>query len=95
MPARLRYEPSGFGKLGGGPFGLAFEGIGRSEESVRAWKSRIGAARLFEPEDRLIDPRLQQVRFASAEVPICNPGIAWAEAVACSCAGIASSIGPM
>ena len=34
------------------------------------WKPDIGTARLFEPEDRLVDMGLQQMGFANTEIPI-------------------------
>ena len=67
-------QPTGFGEFGGGAFGLAFEGIGGGEVGVNVRKSRIGAARLFEPEDRLVDARLQQMREPNPKIPNADLG---------------------
>ena len=51
-------QSTGFGEFGGGVFGLAFEAVGRDEEHVNERQFRNGAARLFEPQDRLVGARL-------------------------------------
>ncbi len=62
-------QPAGFGEFGGGAFGLAFEGIGGGELGVNERMCRIGAARLFEPDDRLVGARLQQMHVPNPEIP--------------------------
>src|SRR5262249_48553376 len=70
---RCAAKPTGFGEFRGGTFGLAFEAIGRSEEDADLGVCRIGVARLFEPDDRLVNPRLQQPR--SPDLGIRKPDI--------------------
>ena len=81
--ARIRSsaaQPAGFGEFGGGEFGVAFEGIGGGEAAAKEWCGRIGAARFFEPDDRLVGARLQQMREPDPVIPIADAGIAGAEA---------------
>src|SRR5207248_2264787 len=50
-------QPPGFGEFGGGAFGFASEGIGGGEGEMSERSARSGAARFFEPDDRLVDMR--------------------------------------
>jgi len=47
---------------------------------MRSRISRIGGARLFEPNNRLLGARLQQMNHANSPVPITDVGITRAEA---------------
>src|SRR5215469_18271656 len=49
-------QPAGLGNFGGGAFGVAGKGIGRSEVSADVRMCRSGAARLFEPDDSFVRP---------------------------------------
>src|SRR5262249_44911360 len=62
-------QPPGFGELGRGALGLAFEGINGGKISVSVREPRIGAARLSKPEDRLLEARLQQVHPTDPLMP--------------------------
>jgi hypothetical protein len=73
------HQPAGFGEFGGGAGGLAFEGIGGGELGVRLVMSRIGVAPLFEPDDRLVRTRLQQMHLPDLGIPIAELGITGAE----------------
>ena len=88
-------QPAGFGEFGGGEFGLAFEGIGGGEPGVRIGSFRIGAARLFEPDDRLVGARLQQMHDPDLRIPIAERGSRGLRRMACSWSGIISSIDPV
>ena len=79
-PRTFPSQPPGFGELRGGAVGLAFEGIGGGEVAVDVRECLIRGARLLEPEDRIVDMRLQQMGFADPKIPICNGRIARAEA---------------
>src|ERR1700694_212449 len=57
-------QPPGFVEFSGGAVGLFFEAIGRGEECVSVPFSRIGVARLFEPDDSLVCTRLQKMHSA-------------------------------
>jgi hypothetical protein len=54
-------QPPRLSKFGGGVVGLAIKGVGRGELAVKNRYTRRGAARFFEPDDRLVDVRLQQM----------------------------------
>jgi hypothetical protein len=73
-------QPPGFGEFGGSAISFAFEGISGGEEGSSERQSGIGTARLFEPQRRLIDARLQQMRLTDSEIPNAKLGIARAEA---------------
>ena len=81
----------GFGEFGGGAFDIAFEGVGGGEATVMGRYGGNGRARSFEPEDRVVGARLQQMRSANLAVPPADARIAGAKADACSASGIASS----
>src|ERR1700732_5113535 len=70
----------GLSELGGGALGLAVEAIGGGEHSVNSRNSRTGAARLYEPDDRLVGAGLQEVHPAYSPIEIGYKGIARAEA---------------
>ena len=88
-------QPPGFGEFGGGAFGLASEGIGRGEKGTKERGRRDGAARFFEPDDRLVGARLQQMRARSGS----TNSRCWASRglrrMACSASRITSSIAPV
>src|SRR6516164_7549954 len=67
------------GEFGGGAFGLAFEHKSGSEPGVMDRISRKGASRLFEPDDRLIGMRLEQMRDPDPQIPDTDVWIARAE----------------
>ena len=54
-------EAPSLGKLHASALQVAAEGIGGGKVEVLIWLFRTGAARLFEPDDRLFDVRLQQM----------------------------------
>src|SRR4029077_20677097 len=72
-------QPSGFCELEEGPFGVSFKSAGGGEPGMMARDCRIGAAPSFEPADRLVDPRLRQMRLPNPEAPHVEIGIAGAE----------------
>jgi hypothetical protein len=47
-------QPPGFAEFGGSAFGFASSGIGRGEMGVNDRCGRNGAARFFQPDDRLV-----------------------------------------
>jgi len=73
-------QPPGFGEFGGGAFGLAFERISRGKPYSVEPCCRHGAARFFEPDDRVVGARLQQMYSPNQEVPVSDVGIAGIEA---------------
>ena len=73
-------QPPGFGEFGGGAFGFASEGISSGEAAALEGYGRRGAARFFEPDDRLVGKRLQQMHSPDEVVPPTDSGIARAEA---------------
>src|SRR6516165_7464994 len=50
-------ESPSFGEFGEGLFILALKGVGGNEQGAKPRKSRIGAARLFEPQDGVAGAR--------------------------------------
>ena len=70
------------------------QGISCGEVQVIERFGRSGAACFLEPDDRLVGPRLQQVRDPYSAVPSTDPGIAGLRRRACSARGITSSIDP-
>ena len=70
----------GFGEFGGGAFDIAFEGVGGGEATVMGRYGGNGRARSFEPEDRVVGARLQQMRSANLAVPPADARIAGAKA---------------
>jgi hypothetical protein len=57
------------GEFESGPLDIPFKRVGGSEPGVMERICRIGSARSFEPEDRLVDPRLNQIRLPDPAVP--------------------------
>jgi hypothetical protein len=62
-------QPSDFGEFEGRPFGVSFKRVGGGEPGMMGWGCRIGAVPSFEPADRLVDPRLRQMRLPNPVVP--------------------------
>ena len=65
-------QPAGFGELGGGASGFASEGIGSGEATAVERHRRGGAPRFFEPDYRLVDVQLQQIRGSNQAVTVAN-----------------------
>jgi hypothetical protein len=61
-------QPPGLSEFGGGAFGFASKGIGGGEAAARERFGRHVAARFFEPNDRLVDVRLQQMHGSNQVV---------------------------
>jgi len=57
-------EPAGLRKFRGSALVLAKERIGSGEISAKDWMSRNRIPRLFEPDDRFLGARLQQMRHS-------------------------------
>src|SRR5215469_1479861 len=73
-------QSAGFGEFGGGALGVAFEAIGRGEKVVRPRQFLSGAARLFEPQDCLVNPRLQKMYEPDLAIKVADSGIEGTEA---------------
>src|SRR6516225_6830146 len=73
-------QPAGFGEFGGGAFSLASEGISGGEAAPNEWCGRHVAARFFEPDDRLVEMRLQQMHGPNQQVANADQRIAGAQA---------------
>ena len=73
-------QPAGFGELGGGAFGFADEAISRGNGPAGSRVCRTGGARLFEPGDRFVGARLQQMRCPNQKAPNAEASIARTEA---------------
>src|SRR6516165_11698678 len=69
-------QSPGFGEFHGGALGLASECISRGKPYAVERYGRHGAAPLFEPYDRLVGARLQQMYSPKQEVPPADMGIA-------------------
>ena len=54
-------QPAGFREFDGGAFGLAVEGVGSGEVTANGREHRSVVARPFEPDDRFVRARLQEV----------------------------------
>ena len=68
----------------------------RRRGGVNDRECRISAARLFEPEDRLVDARLQQMHGPNPDDTNCrSSGSRGLRRMACSTSGITSSIDPV
>ena len=81
--ARIRTftsQPSGFGEFARGAVQVAAEGIGGGEFDAYERFGRTGAAASFEPDDRLIGARLEQMHHPNRAVPSTDLGVAGAEA---------------
>src|SRR6516162_10836766 len=72
-------QSAGFGKFGSGAPALSFEGIGGGEVGVRKRLVGIGSVCPLEPEDSLINARLQQMRLPDPEITEPDLRIAWTE----------------
>jgi hypothetical protein len=72
-PRVFATQPLDFGEFGGGSFALAFEGVRGSEVRMRPRQPRIGAQRLFEPEDCFIDAKTRLVLVQHHEAPAGSP----------------------
>src|SRR5579862_1086764 len=72
-------EPSGFGELRSGAFGVAFERIYGCQERAKLRVRRRSVARLFMPEDRLVGARAQQMRGSDPAVKEADLGVAGTE----------------
>src|SRR5215472_12154343 len=72
-------QPSRFSEFSGGAFGLADQGVGGGEDGATDRMCRHGVARLFEPDDRLVCARLQQMHSPNRLVPNAELRIAGAE----------------
>src|SRR6516165_10060254 len=72
-------QPAGFGEFGGGTLGVSFEAIGRSEEGVHKRQLRNGVACSFEPRDRLVGARLQQIYVPNRAIKMADAGVAGTE----------------
>ena len=73
-------QPAGFSEFGGSAFAVTFEGIGRRKVAANVRLGRHGAARFFEPPDRLVGLRLQQMHDPNLVVTNADQRIAGAEA---------------
>jgi hypothetical protein len=62
------------------PFRVASKSVSRGEVGANERNSRLDIARLFEPQDCLVEARLQQMRLSDPEIPQSDRGIAGAEA---------------
>src|SRR5215472_9585316 len=62
-------KPPSLGKLHDSALQGATEGIGGGKVEVIIWLFRTGTARFFEPDDRLVDARLQQMHHPDNPVP--------------------------
>ena len=69
-------EPTGFGELRCGAFCFSSEGISGSEAAA----TRRGVARFFEPDDRLVGVRLQEMHGSNQVIERPNDRITRAEA---------------
>src|SRR6516162_5282486 len=73
-------QPPGLGEFGGGAFALTLESVGRSKRGAGSrtfpW---VCATRLFEPESRLVDARLHQMRSPNRPIPRPDVGITGTE----------------
>src|SRR5262249_17464616 len=72
-------QPLSFGKRLGGELALAFDRVGRGEIGGHERSSRGGVAGLLQPEDCVIDARLQQMHEPDLGVPDVYPRISWAD----------------
>jgi hypothetical protein len=81
----LAYRPSALSlrasaRFGDGASGLAIQGIGGGEVGVNEGQCWIRSARLFEPEDRPVGARLQQMNATDPVLPEADELVAAAEA---------------
>src|SRR5438552_9529366 len=67
-----------FGEFGGSVIGFAFEAIGCRKPGMDGRIGRMGAARLLEPDDRIVGARLQQTSLPKAKIKRMELGIAGA-----------------
>src|SRR5215813_11724605 len=73
-------QPPRFGELGGAALTVSLQPIGRGKMATDEREPRTGAARLFEPDDRLVGARLKQMRQPNRIVPKAEVGITRTEA---------------
>src|SRR6516164_2269085 len=73
-------EPLGLGEFRSGAFGVASEGIGGGEAAALDRYTRQGVARFFEPHDRLVGVRLQQMYGTNEVAKRADAGITRAQA---------------
>src|SRR5207248_3530547 len=73
-------QPARLDKLCDSFFHVPFKRRRRGQPSMRAGKSWIGASCSFDPQDRLIELRLQQMNHADPPKPVRDIRIAWAQA---------------
>src|SRR6516165_9087006 len=66
-------------EFGGGTLAIACQCIGGCKPGARPRQPRIGVARPFEPGDRVVDARFQQMDHADPPTPIRQARITWAE----------------
>src|SRR6516162_6856736 len=72
-------QPVGCGEFGGCAFMLAMQGIGGSEGNARPRVCRSMVTCLFEPHDRFVYARFQQMYLADRLPPNAKLRITWAE----------------
>ena len=73
-------QSPGFGEFSGGELAFASEGIGSRKAAAMCRYTGQGATCLFEPVDRLVGLRLQQMHGSNQEIERANERIARAEA---------------
>jgi len=67
--ATVAAQPLGFGEFVTGAFGLAVQGVGGGEHCTDARMSRSVIARFFEPDDRFVGSRLQEMHQPNLAIP--------------------------
>jgi len=72
-------QPAGFAEFGGGPLGFAVEGVCGGKLGAGNRVRRTVAARPFEPPDRLVGVRLQQMHEPNLLIKITAMGFAGAK----------------
>src|SRR5437868_13898230 len=68
-------QPTRFREFSGGMTGLAFTAVGCGKPGMDGWVARMSAARLLEPDDRILGTRLQQTRLSKAKIDRLELGI--------------------
>src|SRR6516225_6830121 len=72
-------QPASFSEFGGGAFRLAVEGIRGGEIGTNQRMCRNIVARLFQPKERFVGARLQQMRLTDLLIPEAKAGITGTE----------------